>query len=194
MRTLAYSFSILAGSLAMGCSEPPEYEYGMNLQDLVFEVTDPQMGIHPNMSVLQEPNNPFAAGMGPETKWMVESHAVAIPEYSGSVARFYSWATILARQTIGENQFYTAQALRDMYLYEEAEPSDLVFVRQMALDAFVSVLENFPDSVSYDVTGVYSYPLAPLAYQGIIDLGGTPPAGWIMFETEDGPVVLKQEY
>ena len=67
-----------------------------------------------------------------------------------------------AYEPTGENQLYTGMALSDMWTFEEAKGADLVFVRQMAIDAFQSVLDNFPDSVSYLADGVTFFPLAPL--------------------------------
>lgn len=193
MRTLLYSLGCAV--LLSGCMEPGEYEYGFELTTMTIEITDLTMGVHPSRSVLQDANNPFRAGLGPETKWLIESHDDSIPEYAGSIPRFYAWATMTAYEPTGENQYYTGLALGDMWTFEEAKGADLVFVRDMAIDAYQSVLDNFPDSVSYLADGVSFFPLAPLAYYGIKDLGGEPQGGWVEVTNEDGETtVIRRGY
>jgi len=170
--------------------EPGSYEYGFELTTMTIEITDVTMGVHPSRTVLQDANNPFRAGLGADTKWVIETHDDAIPDYAGSVPRFYAWATMTAYEPTGENQFYTALALSDMWTFEEAEGADLVFVRQMAIDGYQSLLDNFPDSVSYLADGVSFFPLAPLAYYGIKDLGGEPEGGWVEVTHEDGTTTI----
>ena len=133
-------------------------------------------GIHPSQTVLQDEGNPFRAGLGPETKWLIESHDDTIPEYAGSIPRFYAWATMTAYEPTGENQLYTGMALSDMWTFEN-KGADLVFVRQMAIDAFQSVLDNFPDSV-LRADGVTFFPLAPLPTTAS-STGGEPQGGWV---------------
>ena len=168
-----------------GCPEPGVYRRGVNLNVLQFEYRSPTMGVHPDTSVLRDPNNPFAKGAGPETKWDVESFAVPAP-------RFYMWATALANEPIGENQWYTGNALRDIYNLEQAEAEDLVFVRQLAIDAYQTTLDAFPGSVTFDATGRIPFALGPLAYEGIVSLGGTP-VGWKLLYSDDGEAVVVRD-
>ena len=193
MRKLVSDLVLLAALLS-GCGESGTYEYGVDLTKVTFEVTDLTMGVHPSRSVLDDPNNPFAAGISEETKWIIESHDDTTPDYSGSAARFYAWSTILTAIPLGENQLYAATALHDMFLYEEVAPSDLVFVRDMAVAGYQSVLDNFPDSVSYDESGTFSFPLAPVAYAGILALGAVPQGGWVEITTEDGTILVQQGF
>ena len=58
------------------------------------------------------------------------------------------------------------------------------------LAGYTALLDAFPGSVSYDPSGLYSYPLAPLAWQGIQALGGTLPPGWIVVATEGGGTTI----
>ena len=68
---------------------------------------------------------------------------------AGAKARFYLWATALARAPSGENQWYTARALHELYTYNGDE-----LIRLQALKAYRSNLEFFFGSVSYfDVFG-----------------------------------------
>ena len=124
--------------------------------------------------------------VGQEGKWEVYDHG-AWP------ASFYAWATELTAEPTGENQYYTAVCLHRIYDLERAEDSDLFFVRLMAIAAYQAVLDHFPDSVSYDASGSWSFPLAPLAYEGIVALGGTPEGGWIVVQTPDGGTAVVRQ-
>jgi len=43
--------------------------------------------------------------------------------------------------------------------------------------------------VTYDASGTIAWPLAPLAFDGIVSLGATP-VGWEAIETTDGDVLV----
>jgi hypothetical protein len=163
-----------------GCDTPvATYDYGVQLNDVEFNLHSVEMGVYPSLDVLGDPGNPFATtGMGRETKWDILS-------YEAWPAVFYAWATFLTQEPTGEAQFYTATAAANLYAYRDCEPDDLYYVRQIAIDGFQAVLDEFPESVTYDATGTYAYPLAPLAYQGIVSLGGVP-KGWALVTGEDG--------
>ena len=62
----------------------------------------------------------------------------------------------------------------------------------MTVRAYQSVLDNFPDSVSYLADGVTSFPLNIIAYDALIELGETPTGGWAVILDEDGKRVLIQ--
>lgn len=159
---------LLAFSLT-GCALPaPTYEYGVPLDELEMNLYSLDMGIYPDLSVLDDPNNPFAeAGVYGDLKWELFDGA-------GFVAAFYSWATVLANEPTGEAQFYTALCLAEIWDDDLVPTEHLFYVHDMAIRAHQSVLDNFPDSVTYDTTGTIAYPLAPQSYQAIIDLGGVP--------------------
>lgn len=183
--------TIKAGLLALvaaGCALPaPTYEYGQDLDDVAFRVWTTETGIHPSRDVLDDPENPFAeGGVGAETKWDLLSGASA-------PAAFYAWATVLAGQPNGEHQFYTATLLHEIYERALCPPEQVYFVREMAIGAYQSVLDNFPDDVTYDATGTIAYPLAPLAYDAILSLGGEPQGGWVRITGADGVTVLVQQ-
>ena len=99
---------------------------------------------------------------------------------------FYLWATLLVREGQGEAQYFAATALSEIYAYGLASEAELPYVRLMAIAGFQSLLDNFPDAVSYNADGVSSYPLAPLAYEGIVTLGGSVSGGWVVIEGEGG--------
>ena len=59
-------------------------------------------------------------------------------------------------------------------------------MREMAIGAYQSVLDNFPDAVSYDSKGKTFFELVTSAFNGIIELGGTPTGGWVLVQGPDG--------
>ncbi|MGB5438401.1 MAG: hypothetical protein WBN90_01945, partial [Gammaproteobacteria bacterium] len=61
---------------------------------------------------------------------------------TGAKARFYLWATALARRPNGENQWYVAQALHELW---SAQPIPDPLIQQQALNAYRSLLTYFYD-------------------------------------------------
>ena len=165
--------------LMAGCLPAAEYSYGVPMYEVEFELYSTDMGVYPDQSILVAPANPFAkSGVGQETKWdLLED---------GPIVGFWAFGTALVAIPTGEHQYYTASQLHAIYDDELAEPDDLVYVRDMAIRGYQAVLDYFPESVTYDATGRYSFPLAPQAIQGIEALGGTVEGGWELVETEDG--------
>jgi hypothetical protein len=99
---------------------------------------------------MEDPENPFATVPiiefdvnNPEAtnKFDLFNSIPAGP--TGAKARFYFWATALARRPSGENQFYTALALHELWDLN----SDPI-VQTQALKAYRSVLDNFFGSVT----------------------------------------------
>ena len=62
---------------------------------------------------------------------------------TGAKARFYLWATALARSPSGENRWYVAQALHELW---DANGDEII--RVQTLRAYRSVLDNFFGSVT----------------------------------------------
>lgn len=175
--------ALLLGSTGCGDADL-DYRYGFDLNAVEFNLHTADMGIHPDKSVLEDPNNPFRFDpLGIETKWTIESNGRIVP-------RVYVWATALASEPIGENQFYAAKALEDLFRQERTRPEYLPFVKSMAVRAYQSVLDNFPESVSYLADGVTFFPLNILAYDGIVGLGEEPTGGWVVITNEDGERLL----
>jgi hypothetical protein len=179
--------SLLLVALA-GCGEElpePSYRYGTLLPELDFEVTDPDMGIHPNQSILRDPNTPFTEGISLEGKFLAFS--------DNPIAGFYAMGTALVYQPTGEHQFYTAFALEYIYYGDDQHiPEDPALVRDMALRAYQSVLDNFPGSLTYDAAGRPAFELGPAAIDGIERLGGTVQNGWHKVQTDDGSFTAVQ--
>jgi hypothetical protein len=172
----------VAASLSLGCTKTPAYVYGSDLSKLQFHLYSANMGIYPDQSILDDPNNPFA--YDPPTddhgKWDIES-------FGGPVAAFYSWATVDANQPGGEAQYYTGDNLKKIFQTGLAAPSDLPGARNLAIRAFQSVLDNFPASVTYlDKNGKIAARLATFAFNGIVELGGMVQGGWVLVNTASG--------
>jgi hypothetical protein len=162
------------------CLDAPEYYYGENLTDVRFVLWTLDTGVHPSKAVLEDPDNPFRDHPPSETmKW-------ELLENGGDSAAFYAWATLLAKTPTGELQYYTAVLLERLHRNGALTPVELPYVKELALDAYAAVLRYFPDDVTYDATGRIPYRLAPLAYDAILALGGTPPPGWVEVATADG--------
>lgn len=168
------------------CGGPAQHRFGSNVTGLLFTPIDTTEGIHPARSVLLDPGNPFArAPLGTTTKWdLIEAGA--------DVAAFYAFATALAHEPIGENQFYAAASLaRIAATGAVPDPALKEPVRNMAIAAYQSVLDHFPDARGYDATGTTSYRLATPAYQAIIELGGKVQGDWILVMTSNGEQAVR---
>jgi hypothetical protein len=145
-----------------------------------FHPYSADIGITPDQSILDDPNNPFATD--PPTdgeKWVLEANA-------GPVVAFYSWATLNAKNPYGEVQFYTAHDLEQIFRTGQAAEADLPAVATLAIRAYQAVLDKFPDSVTYDATGKIAYDLATPSLQGILGLGGMVTGGWVLVKSDDG--------
>lgn len=159
LTTLLLSFGIV---LAGGCDSPSDSDgqviNGIALPtDVVLNLACDEVGIHPETCVLGDPENPFItttiiefdpnAAPGSDDKFDL---LATIPEGpSGAKARFYFWATALARRPSGENQWYTAKALHELYDANSNAVSTDELARQQALKAYRSVLDNFWGSATF---------------------------------------------
>ena len=106
-----------------------------------FDLHCADVGVYPNTCVLDDPNNPYARSIvSQENKFELDADAPS------ATARFYVWATALARGAgaPGENQFYAALNLHRMWASSTSEPT-----RLQALRAYRAYLDNFFDSVTF---------------------------------------------
>jgi len=151
------------GVLLAGCSGSPKDSDGEVINgivlptDVVLSLACEDVGVHPENCVLGDPENPFItttivefdenAPPGTDDKFDL---LATIPEGpAGAKARFYLWATALARRPSGENQWYTAKALHELYDANSNVLSTDELVREQALKAYKSVLDNFWGSVTF---------------------------------------------
>jgi len=186
--TSRYKWLLLALLLsAAACgSDDSDFLFGENISGLKFEFFREDEGIHPSKVVLENPRNPF------RHRVISDEMKFAILDNGGNAGAFYAWATLLARVPTGEHQYYTATKLRDIYDAREVEGEDREKVRQMAIAGFQTVLDEFPDSVTFDATATQAFRLATPSLLGILDLNGDVEGDWVLVPDENGnPVAVK---
>ncbi|MEL7022702.1 MAG: hypothetical protein AAGL69_03080 [Pseudomonadota bacterium] len=119
--------------------------------DTLLNLACADAGIFLETCVLEDPENPFVTVPIPEfdpnnpdaiSKFELIDNIPFGPE--GAKARFYFWATALARRSSGENQYFTALALHELF---DANSDPLI--QEQALKAYRSVLENYFGSVVF---------------------------------------------
>ena len=159
-RPTAKRFTLVALALSVfaigGCESPGEGD-GQVINaivlptDTLLNLACADAGIGFELCILEDPENPFALVATPEfnvnnpnarTKFDLANNIPAGP--TGAKARFYLWATALARFPSGENQWYTARALHELF---DANSDPLI--QEQALKAYRSVLDNFWGSVTF---------------------------------------------
>ncbi|MEO0575988.1 MAG: hypothetical protein AAF004_11030 [Pseudomonadota bacterium] len=119
--------------------------------DTLLNLACADVAIYTETCVLGDPENPFvtvtigefdANNPDAQTKFDL---AAGLPQGpTGAKARFYLWATALARRPSGENQYFTALALHELF---DANSDPLI--QEQALRAYRSVLDNFFGSVVF---------------------------------------------
>lgn len=119
--------------------------------DTLLNLFCADVGLVPQTCVLNDPENPYRKTAtrefnvndpDAETKFALHEQTPEGP--NGAKARFYLWATALARFPSGENQWYTAQALHELW---DAAGDPIIQIQ--ALRAYKSVLDNFFGSVTF---------------------------------------------
>lgn len=124
--------------------------------DVVLNLACENVGINAEQCVLEDPENPFALVAtlefdvnDPDGPTKFDLLAGIPPGPTGAKSRFYLWATALARRQSGENQWYTARALHELFDANSNPASKDEVVREQALKAYRSVLDNFFGSVTF---------------------------------------------
>ena len=119
--------------------------------DTVLNLFCIDVGINNETCVLDDPENPFRQTATPEfnindpdgeTKFDLANQLPPGP--TGAKSRFYLWATALARFPSGENQWYTARALHELW-----DAAGDPIIQEQALRAYRSQLDNFFGSVTF---------------------------------------------
>jgi len=162
------------------CGDDPAYEFGIPTSDIQFELFNVTEGIHPSKVTLSNPRNPFRRIV------ISDDQKFALQNSDSSAAAFYAWAALLAKIPIGENQFFVAVSLRDIYESDELAEEDRETVRQMAVNGFQAVLDCFPESLLFDASGTFGLRFATLAYVQILELQGVPQGDWTLVEDTNG--------
>lgn len=107
--------------------------------DLVLSLFCPDVGLAGEKCILDDPENPFAnSNVNDETKFDL---AEDLPSPKAS---FFMWGTALALSPSGENQYYTALSLHELFTQGGSE-----LARQQALRAYRSALDHYFNSVTF---------------------------------------------
>ncbi len=107
--------------------------------DYVLDLFCPNAGINDEKCILDDPDNPYArSAINDVTKWDLFNDSPS------AKSDFYLWATALAKSPNGENQYYTALALHDLFTQGGSEVA-----RDQAKAAYRSLLDNFFDSQTF---------------------------------------------
>ena len=154
---LLFGFAILSAS---GC-ESPDDSSGTVVNaillptDVVLNLACANVGINGEQCVLGDPENPYVTTAiiefdvnNPDATNKFDLFNAIPAGPTGAKARFYLWATALARRQSGENQFYTALALHELFDANSNLISTDELVRAQALKAYQSLLDNFFGSVT----------------------------------------------
>jgi hypothetical protein len=154
---LLFGFAILSAS---GC-ESPDDSSGTVINaialptDVVLNLACANVGINGEQCVLGDPENPYVTTAiiefdvnNPDATNKFDLFNAIPAGPTGAKARFYLWATALARRQSGENQFYTALALHELFDANSNLISADELVRAQALKAYQSLLDNFFGSVT----------------------------------------------
>jgi hypothetical protein len=72
-----------------------------------------------------------------------------------------------------------------------ADESKVDEVKRMAVAAYQSVLDHFPEARGFDATGTVSYRLATPAYKAIVALGGVVQGDWLLVTTASGEEAVR---
>ncbi len=107
--------------------------------DAVLTLRCENVGISPETCILDDPDNPFAmANITEKNRWDLYA------DCPSAKSKFYLWATVLAKSPSGENQYYTARALHELYT-----EGGSVNAREQAKKAYRATLDNYFDSVTW---------------------------------------------
>jgi hypothetical protein len=146
----------LAAMIMAGCGSERDADDGQLFNaivlptDTVLSLACENVGIADEQCVLDDPENPFSSTVilefdvnnpGAENKFQIADSIPVGP--TGAKARFYFWATALARRQSGENQYYTALALHELFTVNSIGDDEDLLIKEHALKAYRSVLDNF---------------------------------------------------
>jgi len=163
---LAMVLSGLVAAVVTGCGGPGSGD-GTVINEIILptdtllNLACAEVGINGEQCILDDPENPFLnVGItefdinDPEAQNKFDLAAALPAGPTGAKARFYLWATALARRQNGENQWYTARALHELFT-ASGDP----IVQEQALKAYRSVLDNFFGSFTFfECCGEVAFP------------------------------------
>lgn len=155
MLVMGMGVLITSGCDERGAGDGIEFNAILLPTDVVLNLACENVGISDETCVLNDPENPFVTVPiiefdvnNPDADNKFDLFNSIPPGPTGAKARFYFWATALARRQSGENQFYTALALHELFDANSNAISKDELVRAQALKAYKSLLDNFFGSVT----------------------------------------------
>jgi len=171
--------------------------------DLLLNLRCPDVGINLETCVLKDNENPyrlvatgeFDVNNPNEPIGKLELAKAIPPGPTGAKARFYLWATALANRASGENQYFTAVALHELWTFQVIDGLGDPLIQEQALKAYRSLLDNFFSSATFLSTCDFLFPSPPqpqFLYPVIVtDIAGknlVDPPGPTTFTDCDGNV------
>lgn len=181
---------LLANGACRGDKDPGgETLTSVQLENLPLPSMIDDEGIHPSKAVLGDVNNPFKYAIaGEDVKWPITGWAAAQPE-TRVAAKFYFWATILAKGPDGVRQLYVADSLVELSNKTDITDELKATYKASAVRAYQAVLDYFPAAMDYDGNG-NSWRIAPIAYQKILELGSQPQGDWVILPGWNGGITV----
>jgi hypothetical protein len=140
-RTIFVLLSLMLFILIAGCDRKTGDILGVidMPTDYILNLYGVNEGIHPDKSVLDNPDNPFAnANVNMVNVWDLTE------DCPSPKSRFYLWATLLANSPTGEFQYFTAKSLHELYTVGGSENA-----KEQAKRAYRATLDYFFDSVTW---------------------------------------------
>ena len=137
--------------------------------DLRLNLRCEDVGINQETCILEDDDNPYRNTVTGEFDVNNPDEPVgklellkAIPAGpTGAKARFYLWATALANRASGENQYFTAVALHELWTWQVEDGFGDPLIQKQAKKAYRSLMDNFFGSATFLSTCDFLNPSPP---------------------------------
>ncbi len=171
--------------------------------DIILNLYCADIGINDETCVLDDPDNPFANipfvtadpsdDDDPGAEFNNAKFLLAGAVAGNPKATFYVYATALARAPSGENQWYTARALHELYTATvAASPPGSDLIKDQTIRAYRAVLDHFFDDATFFIASFLpSPPPGGITYPVLVreltaaDLAMTPGGFTPLFDPAD---------
>lgn len=162
-------FILLGGC---GSNDTGQVRQSYSLEQIPFPYDLENIGVHPSNAALDDPNNPFRqVDLRVFDKW-AQLENLSLNSETRRVARFYYWATLLAQDPNGENQFMTALVLKELMeiSLHEGDKENHARLQEQTKAALLAIIDFFPDALGYTAEGA-SFRLADAARNILDEMG-----------------------
>ena len=163
------------------------------------------VGVYPEDCILDDRRNPYATvniiefdpqDEDADNKFDLFEQIPPGPEYA--ISRFYFWATALARRGSGENQFYTAVALHELWSTGVDDGFGSPNAQEQAKKAYRACLDYFFDDFTF--IGPFPDPndpdgdFVPFPIRSLVGTQLVPSPDWAtLFPADDSVLAAKTE-